>query len=238
MALPDQLSKGHTFVDGDIVNAASLNEMVDQATALAGVIDEQTVVTATAGDEVLIVRGGVLHKSDVIDFPSGVTSVALSATPASVFGVAGSPITTTGTITLSLDAQAANLFLAGPDSGVSASPAFRAILPADTATVTIIAAAAIDCDLGNVFSKVLTAANTTFALNNGHAGQTIKVWVQQNAAGTGTVHWNPAGTGVMRWPGGTEPVMTTGVGHIDIFELLCMGNDNFYGIRWGEDMLT
>ena len=36
MPLPDQLQKGFTYADGDVVNAAGLNALVDQATAIIG----------------------------------------------------------------------------------------------------------------------------------------------------------------------------------------------------------
>jgi hypothetical protein len=60
----------------------------------------------------------------------GVSSVAFTA-PASVFAVAGSPITSTGTIALTFNTQAANQVLAGPTSGGAAVPAFRALVAAD-----------------------------------------------------------------------------------------------------------
>ena len=58
-----------------------------------------------------------------------VTSVGLTA-PA-IFSVAGSPVTTTGVLALTLVTQTANTFLAGPTGGGAATPAFRAIVPAD-----------------------------------------------------------------------------------------------------------
>jgi len=80
------------------------------------------------------------------DLPAGtgtVTSVALAVTQTGIFDVTGSPITTSGTITLSLDSQVANTFLAGPTSGANAVPTFRTIttadLPVGTGTVTSIA---------------------------------------------------------------------------------------------------
>lgn len=58
-----------------------------------------------------------------------VTSVALTA-PA-IFSVAGSPITTSGTLALSLATQSANRVWAGPTSGGAATPTFRALISAD-----------------------------------------------------------------------------------------------------------
>jgi hypothetical protein len=70
-----------------------------------------------------------------------VTSIALTA-PA-IFSVAGSPITTSGTLALTLANQNANLVWAGPASGPAAAPTFRALvtadLPAGVGSVTSVA---------------------------------------------------------------------------------------------------
>jgi hypothetical protein len=58
-----------------------------------------------------------------------VTSVAL-ALP-SIFTVSGSPVTTSGTLTGTLNTQSANLIFAGPSSGASATPTFRSLVSAD-----------------------------------------------------------------------------------------------------------
>jgi hypothetical protein len=55
---------------------------------------------------------------------TGVTSVALSA-PSAEFIVNGSPVTTTGTLTLTKQTQVANSIWAGPVMGPAAQPAFR-----------------------------------------------------------------------------------------------------------------
>jgi len=58
-----------------------------------------------------------------------VTSVGLAAP--SQFGVAGSPVTSSGTITITWNNQSANAVLAGPTTGAAAAPTFRALVPAD-----------------------------------------------------------------------------------------------------------
>lgn len=66
------------------------------------------------------------------DLPAGtgtVTSVALAA-PAE-FTVSGSPVTGSGTLTLTKASQAANTYYAGPSSGAAAQPAFRTLVAAD-----------------------------------------------------------------------------------------------------------
>ncbi len=75
-------------------------------------------------------------KSTILSLSGGgasgsVTSVAFTAAPASVFGVSGSPITSTGTLALTMDNQNANVVLAGPTSGGAAEPAFRALVAGD-----------------------------------------------------------------------------------------------------------
>lgn len=72
--------------------------------------------------------------------PSGtgdgsVTSVALTA-PTDIFNVSGSPITTSGTLALTLDTQSANTIWAGPTTGSAATPTFRSIVLADLPTIT------------------------------------------------------------------------------------------------------
>lgn len=62
-----------------------------------------------------------------------VTSVALSVP--SFLSVAGSPITTSGTLAVTLATQAANIVFAGPGSGGAATPTFRAIVAADLPTI-------------------------------------------------------------------------------------------------------
>jgi hypothetical protein len=63
-----------------------------------------------------------------------VTSVGLSA-PAE-FTVSGSPITTSGTLTLTKANQASNLIYAGPASGGPAAPTFRSLAEADIPALT------------------------------------------------------------------------------------------------------
>lgn len=66
------------------------------------------------------------------DLPSPVgtvTSVAL--TMPSIFSVAGSPVTTSGTLAVTLATEAANKVFAGPTTGADATPTFRSIVAGD-----------------------------------------------------------------------------------------------------------
>ena len=60
----------------------------------------------------------------------GVSSVALTM-PTAVFDVAGSPVTSSGTFTVTFDTQTANTVFCGPSSGAVATPTFRALVAAD-----------------------------------------------------------------------------------------------------------
>ncbi len=104
-----------------------------------------------------------------------VTSVGLSL-PA-IFSVAGSPVTTAGTFTVTLATELANTVWAGPATGAAATPIFRTLALADIP------------DLSTIYQPLnakLTAfgslANTLGFLHNDGAG--VLTWA---AAGTGTV---------------------------------------------------
>lgn len=57
--------------------------------------------------------------------------VSVAMTVPSILNLAGSPITDSGTFVVTLAAQSANLVFAGPSSGASASPSFRAMASND-----------------------------------------------------------------------------------------------------------
>ncbi|HLJ67744.1 MAG TPA: hypothetical protein VKX16_10340 [Chloroflexota bacterium] len=108
------------------------------------------------------------------DLPAGtgtVTSVALTA-PAEVT-VAGSPVTTSGTLALTWTAQAKNLVFAGPSSGANAAPSFRAMVSADLPIATVSALGAVQPDGSTITingSGVITAAASSASqLSNGSA---------------------------------------------------------------------
>lgn len=89
-----------------------------------------------------------------------VTSVALTV-PAE-FTVAGSPITSSGTLAVSKATQNANTFWAGPSSGAAAAPTFRAIAAADISAIA-----------GTVTSVALTATTPTDILTASIGGSPV-----------------------------------------------------------------
>lgn len=64
-----------------------------------------------------------------------VTSVGLSLP--SIFSVSGTPVTTSGTLTGTLNTQNINLVFAGPASGSAATPTFRSLVPGDIPQIPI-----------------------------------------------------------------------------------------------------
>jgi hypothetical protein len=98
-----------------------------------------------------------------------VTSVALTAP--SIFSVSGSPITTTGTLAITLATETANTIWAGPSSGSAATPTFRAIVNADlpttltastsgnAGTATAFATTPTTCSLNHVAYGITASGN-------------------------------------------------------------------------------
>lgn len=78
-------------------------------------------------------RGGNLYFNDVLVAPSAgvgtVTSVGL--TVPSILSVSGSPVTSSGTLAVTLATETANTVFAGPTTGSAATPTFRTLVDAD-----------------------------------------------------------------------------------------------------------
>jgi len=129
------------------------------------------------------------------DLPAGVgtvSSVAVTHTTSSALlslGVSGSPITTSGTIglTVNLVNQNANTFWAGPVSGAAGPITARVMVPADLpAAVTVAPAAsfALDASVTGAFYITLNQNMVLTALNNGVKGQrVIFQWTQDGTGG-------------------------------------------------------
>lgn len=134
------LSDGYIYV-GNSFNIAT-------GVAMSGMvaIDDTgatTVQTATTGQlGVVEPDGTTITISDGVISASGgggsgtVTSVGL-ALDSGLYTVSGSPVTTSGTLTGTLDTQSANEVFAGPSSGSATAPAFRSLVTADLPTTAV-----------------------------------------------------------------------------------------------------
>lgn len=100
---------------------------------LAIALSTQTANTVFSGPTTGAAATPTFRSLVAADLPAGtgtVTSVGL-VLPTGVFDVAGSPVTTSGDITVTFDTQTANTAFMGPTSGGAATPAFRALVAAD-----------------------------------------------------------------------------------------------------------
>lgn len=127
-----------------------------------------TATTATGGDNSTKVATTAFVQNAISTFGVGtVTSVALSL-PASIFDVSGSPVTTSGTLTATLDTQTANYVWAGPTTGAAAAPTFRALVAGDipdlSATYLPTTGGTISSNL--TISGDLTVNGTTTTVNS------------------------------------------------------------------------
>lgn len=87
------------------------------------------------GGQVLKWNGSTWAPANDASGSGSVRYVGFSA-PTSIFDVANAPVLDSATITVTLDAQAANAVFAGPTTGSPATPTFRALVADDIPTLT------------------------------------------------------------------------------------------------------
>lgn len=102
-----------------------------------------------------------------------VTSVAMTV-PA-IMGIAGSPITTSGTLALSMNSEAANIVLAGPTGGGAATPAFRSLVAADIPALSYVTSVALTVPsfLSVAGSPITSAGTLAVSLTNENANTVL-----------------------------------------------------------------
>lgn len=194
----------------------------------SGTIESTATTLSTTKTSVAIVnRGSDIH---VLLGPLGtagtgsVTSVALS-TP-SFLSVAGSPITSSGTLTVTLATQTANTVFAGPYTGADSAPTFRALQPVDlprpVKDVTTTTYTVTDSDTGyriyftNVSGCTVTHSDTV----------TQGLWytaIRNDGAGTTT--FTISGAAVLNTPGDATTIDNE---HGEV-EWVYKGSNEWYG---------
>lgn len=117
----------------------------------------------------------------------GVSSVGLSLP--GIFAVTGSPVTTAGTLTATLNTQSANTVFSGPTSGSAAGPTFRALVAAD---IPSLAATYLPLSGGTMAGVVNIPAND-LSLTGSSSGASV---LNAPATGGGTLTL-PTGTGTI-----------------------------------------
>lgn len=93
-----------------------------------------------------------------------VTSVAL--TVPNFLSVSGSPVTTSGTLAVSLATQVANTVFAGPSNGVDAAPTFRTLVAADIPSLAYANQALSNLSSVAINSDLLPGADDTIDLGS------------------------------------------------------------------------
>ncbi len=154
-----------------VAGVSSLNGLLGDLTLVGG-----TGITVTPS-------GSTITISSTGGGSGTVTSVAM--TVPSFLIVSGSPITTAGTLAVTLATETANTVFAGPATGAAATPTFRALvaadLPAGTGTVTSVALTSpgvlytvsgspITTSGTLALNLISQTANTFLAAPNGSAG--------------------------------------------------------------------
>lgn len=172
----------------------------------------QTANTVWAGPTTGAAAQPAFRALVAADLPAGtgtVTSVAL--TMPNIFSVAGSPVTSSGTLAVTLATESANTVWAGPTTGSAATPAFRSLvaadLPAGTGTVTSVAmtgdgvifnstvSGSPITTTGTLVPALLTQTANTFLAgptSGGAATPTFRA-IGSSDIPTGTVLWNQIG---------------------------------------------
>lgn len=187
--------------DGVIFNASIAGSPITGAGTLVPSLIAQGANTVLAGPS----SGGnatpTFRKLTIADLPGGVgsgsvTSVGVSVTPGTLLtaSVAGTPVTTAGTIAITLGVanQAANTFLAGPTSGGVGAVTARTMVPADlppAQTVAFSATPTFNGALGTSFFITLTGNVTSSTFSNGVKGQLYTFVISQDGVGGRTFVW-------------------------------------------------
>lgn len=127
-----------------------------------------TATTPTSGDSTTKVATTAFVQNAISGLGVGtVSSVGLSL-PTSIFDVSGSPVTSSGTLTATLDTQTANYVWAGPTTGAAAAPTFRALVAGD---IPNLSASYLPISGGTISSNLtitgdLTVNGTTTTVNS------------------------------------------------------------------------
>ena len=131
---------------------SSLNSLTGAVTLAAGT----NVTLGTVGNTITINSTGGGGGGSV-------TSVALaegSSTP--IYSISGSPVTSTGTLTFTLQTQSAHAVFAGPTSGSAAQPTFRALVAGDIPALSYVTSVALADSTGlfNISGSPVTSSGT------------------------------------------------------------------------------
>lgn len=127
---------GTTVGFGTIATAGIANDAVTYA-KIQNVTDNRLLGrSAGSGGDVMeiTVGSGLSLSGGALTASGGGTVTSVAQTVPVEFSVAGSPVTTSGTLAITKATQNANLVWAGPNTGAAAQPTFRSLVTADLAS--------------------------------------------------------------------------------------------------------
>lgn len=195
-----------TAINGLVVSVESINNpgaWVSGGTVATSALPNPTASDgnghyffyAATGIYTLQIYGPTIVELDYPDQSVGfnnsgsVTSVAM-VTPAE-FPVSGSPITMSGTFTISKANQNANLVFAGPSTGSPAAPTFRSLVSADLPSSSGVTSVGLTLSVPGIFTQSVSGSPVT---TSGTLGGTIglatesanTVWAGPTSGGAAT----------------------------------------------------
>lgn len=146
-----------------------------------GVLLEAGTAPSPTSNRLYNIGGNLYFNGTLVATSAGagtVTSVGLTV-PA-ILSVAGSPVTSSGTLAMTLATETANTVFAGGTSGGAATPTFRALVAAD---------------IPNISATYLTASSSAALTNKtGNISQWTNDSGYLTSTGTGSASWSTVGT--------------------------------------------
>jgi hypothetical protein len=201
----------------DVVTEGSTNLYFTAARVLSTVIAGLSTATnaaINAADSVLVALGKLQAQiNDRLSLAGGTMTGPITFAGAQTFP--SSLATLTGTQTLTN-----KTISGGVHSGV------MDISASHRSSIVAVAALAIDCSLGNFFTKTISA-NSTFTFSNVPAGRAYSLTLELTHT-SGSVTWPPS----VSWAGDATPALTAGKTHLFMF----LTDDG--GTRWRGSALT
>ena len=114
--------------------------------------------------KVMLVNAGATDVEYVTPNPGTVISIGM--TVPNIMSVSGSPITSTGTLAVTLTTQTANYVWAGPTTGSPANPTFRALVSTDIPSLSYLPLAGGTVSGALTVTGDLTVSGTTTTVNS------------------------------------------------------------------------
>jgi hypothetical protein len=214
---------------------ATVNSNVGSFTNANITVNAKGLITAASnggasGVSSFNTRTGVvtLTSSDVttaLGFTPGtgtVTSVGLSL-PA-IFTGSGAPITTSGTLGITLNSQNANLVFAGPTTGAAATPTFRALVAGDIPSLSYVTSVGLTSTDFTVSGSPITSSGSITANLNTQGGLTSGSYTNTNI----TVNSKGIITAISNGTSGSPSLTATYVGYGSGSNLLTGTSDFTY----------